>query len=264
MRIITYNLRQRGKREQWLGLQSESPDVLLLQESSDPATYAAPGQGSWCWRQVSTARFGSALWSRSGTLEPIPVPGFEGWIVMARVEGHESHPAPFIAASLHAPGHLGSYIRTVGRMLDALGPLCGDCPVVMGGDFNMAAGRRDQGEPLVTTPAERRVLDRIESELGLIGCWQAANPGRQLPQTLRWVVNPETAYHCDGLFVSRSWIDELRACVVLAPPHPAVISKAGRVMSDHNPVLADFRVRGASRIPRSRRPGSAGQGTRTA
>ena len=26
MRIITYNLRQRGKREQWLGLASESPD----------------------------------------------------------------------------------------------------------------------------------------------------------------------------------------------------------------------------------------------
>ena len=30
MRIITCNLRQRGKREQWLGLESEAPDLLLL------------------------------------------------------------------------------------------------------------------------------------------------------------------------------------------------------------------------------------------
>ena len=263
MRIITYNLRQRGKREQWLGLESESPDLLLLQESNDPATYAATGPGRWRWQQVSTARFGSALWSRSGTLEPIPVPGFEGWIVMARVEGHAAHPAPFIAASLHAPGHLGSYIGTVGRMLDALVPLCTGCPVVIGGDFNMATGRRDQGEPLVTTPAERRVLDRIESELGLIGCWQAGNPGQQLPQTLRWVINPLTAYHCDGLFVSRSWIRLLRACIVLAPPHPAVISPAGTAMSDHNPVLADFRMNGASHTSVVRRPGPPGRCART-
>ena len=30
MRIITCNLRQCGKREQWLGLESEAPDLLLL------------------------------------------------------------------------------------------------------------------------------------------------------------------------------------------------------------------------------------------
>ena len=240
MRIITYNLRQRGKREQWLGLVSESPDILLLQESSAPPTYAAADQGRWLWQQVSTARFGSALWISSGAIEPVPVPGFEGWIALARVTGHDAHPEPFMAASLHAPGHLGSYISTVSRMVDALAQLGSGCPVVIGGDFNMATGRRDQGEDLVTTPAERRVLDRMEEELGLVGCWQVANPGAQLPQTLRWVFNPATAYHCDGLFVSSSWAPRLRACRVLPPSHPSVTSPSGTVMSDHNPVLADF------------------------
>lgn len=242
MRIITYNLRQRGKGEQWVGLQAERPDILLLQESSDPATYAGTDQGQWHWRKVSTARFGSALWSRSGSIEPLSVPGFEGWIAMARITGHAAHPAPFLAASLHAPGHLGSYIGTVARMVDALVPLCSGCPVVIGGDFNMATGRRDEGEPLVTTRAERRVLERIETELGLVGCWQAANPGRPLPQTLRWVANPSTAYHCDGLFVSHGWLPGLLTCSVLPPSHAAVTSQTGTVMSDHNPVLAEFRM----------------------
>lgn len=242
MRIITYNLRQRGRRDQWVGLVAERPDLLLLQESSEPSTYAAADEGRWLWRKVSTARFGSALWTRSGTLHPIPVPGFEGWIAMARIEGHAAHPGPFIAASLHAPGHLGSYVGTVGRMLDALVPLCQGCPVVLGGDFNMATGRRDAGEALVTTPAERRVLERIESELGLAGCWQSANPGQQLPQTLRWVANPETAYHCDGLFAPQTWLSRLRTCSVLSQSHGAVTGPTGTVMSDHNPVLAEFRA----------------------
>ena len=239
MRIITYNLRQVGKREQWVGLDSESPDLLLVQESSDPATYAATDRGSWLWMQASTTKFGSAVWTRSGKLSAVPVPGYDGWIAMAKIEGHDAHPAPFIAASLHVPGHLGSYIRTAGRMLDALAPFCRDCPVVIGGDFNMATGRRDQGEELVTTPAERRVLDRMETEFGLTGCWQAANPGQPLPQTLRWVANPAAAYHCDGIFIPQQWAGSLRGCTVLAPPHPAVLDPAGRTMSDHNPVMAE-------------------------
>lgn len=241
MRIVTYNLRQRGKRAQWLGLRSESPDILLLQESSDPATFSEAGAGCWLWERASTARFGSALWARSGTLAPIAVAGFEGWIAMARIEGHAAHPGAFIAASLHAPGHLGSYIATVGRMLDALAPICRDCPVIIGGDFNMATGRRDNGEALVTTAAERRVLDRLEHELGLVGCWQAANPRKPLPQTLRWVSSPETPYHCDGIFVSSAWAPALTACSILAPPHAAVVDAAGKAMSDHNPVVAELR-----------------------
>lgn len=240
MRVISYNLRQRGKRDQWLGLAAERPDLLLLQESSDPATYAGADQGRWLWQSVSTARFGSALWARSGVLEPVPVPGFDGWIVMARITGHDAHPDPFFAASLHTPGHLGSYIGTVARMIDAIVSLGPEGPLVLGGDFNMATGRRDQGESLVTTPAERRVLARIESELQLAGCWQAGNPGQQLPQTLRWVTNPATAYHCDGIFVSHTWLPRLRACSILPTSHPAVTNAAGKVMSDHNPVLADF------------------------
>ena len=243
MRIITYNLRQRGRRDQWVGLGMERPDLLLLQESSAPAAFATADEGRWLWRKVSIARFGSALWTGSGRLHPIPVPGFEGWIAMARIEGHAAHPAPFIAASLHAPGHLGSYVGTVGRMLDALVPLCQGFSVVLGGDFNMATGRRKRGEALVTTPAEHRMLERIESELDLAGCWQAANPGRQLPQTLRWVANPATAYHCDGLFTPRTWLPRLCSCSVLPPSHAAVTSPTGKVMSDHNPVLAEFRAR---------------------
>lgn len=246
MHVITYNLRQLGKPGQWQGLQAESPDLLLLQESSAPDRYAVPDcGGSWLWRRTATTRFGSAIWVRRGSLEPVAVPGFEGWLTAAIVTGLASPAgagAELFVVSLHAPQGPGGYVRTVDRMLDALAPLRAGRATILAGDFNMATGRRGPGEPIGTTAPERRVLDRLEGEFGLIGCWQAANPGRPLAQTLRWVGNRDTPYHCDGVFAPVSWATALAGCTVLPSDHPSVAGQHGREWSDHNPVAARFRV----------------------
>ena len=245
MRIITYNLRQLGKPEQWRGLQEDDPDLLLLQESSAPERYAVPDAGgAWLWQQTSTTRFGSAIWARGGRLAPVAVPGYEGWISAAIANGMTS-PAgkgsELFVASLHVPQGPGGYVATAGRMLDALAPLCGGRPAVIGGDFNMTVGRCEPGSPR-TNRAEQRVLDRLEGEFGMIGCWQAANPGEPLAQTLRWVGNRETPYHCDGIFVPAGWAASLERCAVLPPTHPAVLGASGKEWSDHSPVAARFRT----------------------
>ena len=76
--------------------------------------------------------------------------------------------------------------------------------------------------------ANRRVR-----EFGLISCWQAANPNRDLPQTLRWSRDQAIPYHCDGIFVPDAWYRYLDQCEVLASP-------LWEELSDHNPVVATF------------------------
>jgi endonuclease/exonuclease/phosphatase family metal-dependent hydrolase len=80
---------------------------------------------------------------------------------------------------------------------------------------------------------EREILARLESEFDLVSCWQTANPGRPLAQTLRWSANREAPYHCDGIFVPSAWAPRLRACRVVRGSRWAGLS-------DHNPVLAEF------------------------
>ncbi len=67
-----------------------------------------------------------------------------------------------------------------------------------------------------------------------MNCWQAANPGIEPVQTLRWTVDPNTPYHCDGLFVPKRWQDKLVRCDVLA-------GDGWNQLSDHNPVVAQFK-----------------------
>jgi endonuclease/exonuclease/phosphatase family metal-dependent hydrolase len=50
---------------------------------------------------------------------------------------------------------------------------------------------------------------------------------------LRWSGNPSAPYHCDGIFVPRSWLPRLKTCRV-------VRGTRWTRLSDHNPVVADF------------------------
>jgi hypothetical protein len=77
------------------------------------------------------------------------------------------------------------------------------------------------------------LLERLRKEFGLMNCWQAANPNRNLPQTLRWSRDQATPYHCDGIFVPAAWYRYLDHCEVLASP-------LWEELSDHNPVVASF------------------------
>jgi endonuclease/exonuclease/phosphatase family metal-dependent hydrolase len=81
---------------------------------------------------------------------------------------------------------------------------------------------------------ERALMARFTEELDLVPCWQTANPGRPLAQTLRWCVNRTAPYHCDGIFIPRAWRRRLESCEVLA-------TSEWIALSDHNPVLAVLR-----------------------
>ena len=75
---------------------------------------------------------------------------------------------------------------------------------------------------------------RLADKFGLVNCWQTANPNQPLPQTLRWTKDRTIPFHCDGLFVPKSWKDRLESCVVLS-------GDDWNRLSDHNPVIAQLR-----------------------
>jgi endonuclease/exonuclease/phosphatase family metal-dependent hydrolase len=120
-------------------------------------------------------------------------------------------------------------------ILDHVAVFLGGADVVLGGDFNVAAGYRKIDNGIRFLRGERDLLDRLTKDFGLAPCWQAANPNRQLAQTLRWSGNPSTPYHCDGIFVPRTWLPRLKSCRV-------VRGSRWTKLSDHNPVVAEFQV----------------------
>ena len=108
--------------------------------------------------------------------------------------------------------------------------------LILGGDFNVAVGLRGPDELVRMSKAERTLMARFTGDLDLVPCWQTANPGRSLAQTLRWSGNPATPYHCDGIFIPRAWEHRLESCEVIA-------GMEWDQLSDHNPVLAVLRGR---------------------
>src|SRR5262249_46394161 len=138
-----------------------------------------------------------------------------------------------IVFSVHGPVGERGYVRTMQDILDRVGSIRGGADLVLGGDFNIAVGYRQPTEPIKILRAEREILDRLTKQFELVSCWQAANPDRPLAQTLRWTGNRAAPYHCDGIFVPRSWLPRLKSCRV-------VRGSRWNLMSDHNPVVADF------------------------
>jgi endonuclease/exonuclease/phosphatase family metal-dependent hydrolase len=166
---------------------------------------------------------------------PLRVPGFGGWVVGAEVAGAAwaGGRRPLRVFSIHCPAGERGYVATMHVLLDRIARLRAGADLVLGGDFNVVVGDRQPGEPIGVTRGERTVLDRLAGEFGLISCWQAANPGRRLAQTLRWSAEPTAPYHCDGIFVPSAWGPRLARCRVVTGPR-------WRRLSDHNPVLAEF------------------------
>ena len=244
LRIVAYNFLAGGGKKRtghWSRLVRDlKADLLLAQECRPPQDSAGerfrPGaEDALIWTRAGTARWGSAVLARSARLAPIPIPGYEGWIVGGEfVGGPWSRAArPLRVFSLHCPVGERGYVRTLHEILDRLAPLTADADMILGGDFNVAAGYRLPRETRTISPREKGILDRLSGELDLVSCWQAANPGRPLAQTLRWTANRATPYHCDGIFVTRSWLPRLTSSRVVRG------SRWDR-MSDHNPVVASF------------------------
>ena len=139
---------------------------------------------------------------------------------------------PLRAFSVHAPVR-GSYHRAVNEILDMIAAHAGRGDLVIGGDFNVGIGERHASEDRTTSAADRAIQRRLRDEFGLANCWQEANPGSAAGPDPPVVERPAVPYHCDGLFVPRSWLPHLRSCEVVSSPE-------WDVLSDHNPVVARF------------------------
>ena len=213
-------------------------DLMLAQECRPPQN--SPGErfrqnehDAFLWQGAGTRGWGSGLFARSASLAPIEIPGYDGWVVGGEIRNNSWSERPLAAFSVHGPVGESGYIRTMQHILDRIAVLRNQADLVLGGDFNVAVGYRQAGDRIRILPGELAILDRLSNEFDLVSCWQAANPDRPLAQTLRWMGNPTAPYHCDGIFVPRSWLPRLSSCRV-------VRGSRWNQLSDHNPVVADF------------------------
>jgi endonuclease/exonuclease/phosphatase family metal-dependent hydrolase len=243
MKVATYNLLKGGtQRVHWARMiEGYGVDLLLVQESYAHHEHLPPprypgARNQSAWQMVRRNGWGSAVFSATGSVMPVSVPGFPGWVVGAEIRGASWQARladPLLAFSVHAPSGAGTYSKQVNRLLDEIRKLAGGREVVIGGDFNLTVSH-GPGSGRPASKHELAIQARLVDEFGLLNCWQAANPSRPLPQTLRWTGDRTIPYHCDGIFVPKSWKRRLRSCVVLA-------GGEWDRLSDHNPVLAQFR-----------------------
>ncbi|MBM4088243.1 MAG: hypothetical protein FJ276_02250 [Planctomycetes bacterium] len=248
MKIVTYNMQHDKKsHDNWQAiLEREDPDILLAQESLDPSRVFRPLLDSqWpsqvVWVPLHTG-WGSAVYVRAHKPNQIELPGFHGWVVGAEVPA----PAELIPGgrtlrifSIHAPTGQGSYSSVVNAIFDLLRDYRQDGDVIIAGDFNLEVSVRHASEERQTPRCDLAIQTRLRDEFGLTNCWQLSHPQEHLAQTLRWDRDPKTVYHCDGIFVPRSWAARLQACEVLCGSEWTAIS-------DHNPVVAVFGSPGAA------------------
>ena len=209
MRIATWNLRYNAGAEVWPRLWSAlNLDIFCLQEAARPDT-----EDGQLWELVPGNKWGSAVVLSSGTIDPIEIPNYRGWVVGGEV--HESSLQTdgrrMFVFSLHSPTSSAtvkraSYIQEVHSIISILEKVISvDCDLILGGDFNFTIGERQLGEFQSTLPAEREVVRKIE-QLGSSSCWSASHPNRPLEQTLRWTSDQtphrSTPFHCDGIAVA--------------------------------------------------------------
>jgi exonuclease III len=234
-RIATYNFLAGGSAKRnthWQMLQEHvQPDLLMTQESKPSTAHGAEWSGA-VWNRAVTRQWGTGMYATGIAIEPVAVRGFKGWVTGGTVAAPAwltSHTVK--AFSVHCPSGAGGYTGTMLRLITRFRSMAKTCHLVLGGDFNVAAGVRGPDDQVRMSAQERLVLSRLRDELGLVPCWQTANPNRPLAQTLRWSGNRAAPYHCDGIFVPATWSRHLASCDVLSGP-------MWDQLSDHNPVVA--------------------------
>ncbi len=220
-------------------IEDHKVDLLLLQESYRPEQHLPPyliqvPPERIVWACATPNKWGSGIYTSSGVLERIPMPGFDGWVVAAELKNAEWQDPErrAVVVSVHAPSGAGGYAGRVNAILDTIRSFTIDVDLIIGGDFNLFVSYWSE-PPRATSKKDQRIQSRLDEEFGLINCWQTANPGIEPVQTLRWRDEPETPYHCDGIFVSKHWKERLVKCEVLS-------DDGWSELSDHNPVIADF------------------------
>ncbi len=243
LRVVAYNFLSGGssvRTGHWSRLRTRlAPDIVLAQECRAPQD--SPGErfragtaDTLLWAPAAPRRWGSAVLLRGRQGTALTIPEFAGWVVGAELSGASWAPDRSLQLfSIHCPVGARGYVRTLHEILDRIAPLRAGADLILGGDFNVVVGHRQPHERIPMSRGEREILDRLSGEFDLISCWQAANPGRPLAQTLRWSADRRAPYHCDGIFVPSAWGARLVSCRVVAGSRWAGLS-------DHNPVVAEF------------------------
>lgn len=240
MNIVTYNLRFGGKNSNtnhWGKVMEEfSPDLFFAQETNEPSTYFTTNhqktpQSSIVWQPTSSG-WGSSIFSSNKKLIPIKIPSFEGWVVGAKIENFstpDGQVKPLFIFSVHTPSP-GDYEKKSLSILNKIKEISKDHDLIIAGDFNITTAIRHPSEELKNTTKELEFITQMRKEFGLVNCWQAINPNRDLPQTLRWSGKQDAPYHCDGIFIPLSWVKHIEQCTILNTDN-------WLKMSDHYPIF---------------------------
>ena len=257
LRVIVWNIA--NKKRAWDALDRLEPDICLLNEAIVPSER----QGVWSLegtvgRDGRTRRWTAAVVS---TLPSFRISDARPqWRHSKRnVPFHCSRPGSWAAASVTTGVGAVTSISLYGlmdelsdasvhRSLSEISPVIDDPRykkfVLLGGDLNTGT-QWPKGEAF--NERDRNVLGRIEAR-GLIDCLRKTRVAGRLAgchcidgdgcehvRTRRDPKRPTVPYQTDYLFASRSLADRLMACEALA-------TEEWFAISDHAPILADFRV----------------------
>lgn len=243
MKVATYNIQKGGaQRVHWVRMiEDNGVDLLLIQESYPHHEHLPPllypdAMHQSAWEMVENSGWGSAVFTRTGSVKQVAVPDFAGWVVGAEISGASWQVGvadPLLVFSVHAPSRGEAYWKQVNKRLDEIKKLAAGREIVIGGDFNLTVSHWP-GPERPTCKQDLAIQARLADEFGLVNCWQTMNPDRPLCQTLRWTGDRTIPYHCDGIVVPKVWKHRLVSCVVLA-------GEEWDGLSDHNPVVAQFR-----------------------
>jgi hypothetical protein len=183
-----------ARRNHWIKMLEEfAVDLILVQETFPQHKHLPPllypnSQVRLVWEMVKQTGWGSAVISSSGAMRLVPVHGFPGWCVGAEISGAAWQIGiadPLLVFSVHAPDGASRYQGQVNKLLDEIKGVADGREFVVGGDFNLTISRG----PDPALPSDKwdlAIQERLSGEFGLLNCWQAANPGQPLAQTLRW------------------------------------------------------------------------------
>jgi endonuclease/exonuclease/phosphatase family metal-dependent hydrolase len=221
VRLITWNCRHGSLNDRVAQLQTESPDLVFVQEWA-PARSNTTG---FLARSVNS-RKGIALGSLNPTfrLRRLKTPsGCGRAVVAARVRTLHTH---FTILGIWGQGP--RYGDDVLATLDAYADVLRKTPSIVLGDLN--SGTRQYGEPYVSRRHSRIV--EVLSGYGLDSAYHRSHNvafGSETHPTYRHQMNRSLPWHIDFCFVPRRWT--LHAA--------RVIDSDWCLTSDHNALVID-------------------------
>lgn len=237
MKLLTFNLLYGGKKKEinyWAEMMNSfQPDIIFSQETNPPHLYFSNDSSMTLDNStiygVTKSGWGSAIYVKDNSIEPISVPGFQGWVVGGKLKKPFMGQKSLFVFSVHTPSP-GPYDKNTFAILDAMKEIVGEHELVIAGDFNMTTAFRHESEELKLNKSEYEFITRMRKDFGLVNSWQVIHPNENLPQTLRWNNDKVKPFHIDGIFVPCSWIRYIEKCEIID-------KEPWNTMSDHNPIL---------------------------